>query len=141
MADSYYLFYLLYVVVAQLAEHLTFNQAVEGSNPSHHTIIRSLSSDGLEQWPSKPQVASSILAVTTIIQGCSLSGKRIGLINRRQLVQIQSSLPYFRNIAQLVEQRSPKPQVVSSSLTVSAIFQGISQVDLRHRTLTPASLV
>ena len=54
MADSCYLFYLLYVVVAQLAEHLTFNQGVEGSNPSHHTIIRSLSSDGLEQWPSKP---------------------------------------------------------------------------------------
>ena len=94
MADSYYLFYLLYVVVAQLAEHLTFNQDVEGSNPSHHTIIRSLSSDGLEQWPSKPQVAGSIPAVTTIIQGCSLSGKRTGLINRRQLVQIQSSLPY-----------------------------------------------
>ena len=103
MADSYYLFYLLYVVVAQLAEHLTFNQVVEGSNPSHHTIIRSLSSDGLEQWPSKPQVAGSIPAVTSIIQGCSLSGKRTGLINRRQLVQIQSSLPYYRGLAKWIK--------------------------------------
>ena len=34
MADSYYLFYLLYVVVAQLVEHLTVNQVVVSSNLS-----------------------------------------------------------------------------------------------------------
>ena len=38
MADSYYLFYLLYASIAQLVEHLTFNQAVAGSNPARGTI-------------------------------------------------------------------------------------------------------
>ena len=50
MADSYYLFYLLYVVVAQLVEHKTFNPVVEGSSPSHHTILLYMASDGKKPY-------------------------------------------------------------------------------------------
>ena len=66
------------------SEHPAHNRTVLGSSPSGPTIIWSLSSDRLEQWLSKPQVAGSIPAVTITIRGCSIA------------VSSKSSIPYLQ---------------------------------------------
>ena len=56
-----------------------------------------------------------------------------GLLNRwgsirAAWVRIPSSPPYYRGIAQLVEQRSPKPRAEGSRPSAPAIFRGVAQL-------------
>ena len=41
---------LLYVIVAQLVEHLTFNQRVVGLSPISHTTKTNLTKEGIVKW-------------------------------------------------------------------------------------------
>ena len=78
------------------SEHPAHNRTVLGSSPSGPTIIWSLSSDRLEQWLSKPQVAGSIPAVIITIRGCSIAvSSKISLQRYRRICAL-CSVPYLQ---------------------------------------------
>ena len=95
-----------------MVEHAAVNRGVVGSSPT----------GGARTAPPRGGGAVSFrIWLRESKRAFSSVGQSSRLITDRSRVRVPEGPPY-RGIAQLVEQRSPKPRVESSNLSAPAIF-------------------